>query len=79
MPRPLLVVLGGRKFLLAMASVGSGFVLALTHTLTADFAGIVMTANVAFNGADAFITKTAVQHGVAKDYGKASPAPAGGV
>lgn len=72
--RSLLVVLGGRKFILAIASVGSGFVLALLHALTADFAGIVMTANVAFNGADAVITRMAVSKGVAKEYGKAPPA-----
>lgn len=74
--RSLLQSLGGRKFVLAGGSVVAAFILALCGKLTADFAGIVMTANVAFNTADAVVTRMAIQQGVAKEYEKAAPAAA---
>jgi len=47
---------GGRKFVLAMASLLTAFVLALKGKLTAEFSAITVTVNMAFNAANAFVT-----------------------
>lgn len=48
--------LGGRKFALAGATLIAAFILALKGKLTADFSAIAVTVNMAFAGANAWVT-----------------------
>lgn len=65
--------LGGRKFVMAFWGMNVCFAAEMTGHLTENLVKVVVVCVGAFAAGDTFITRKALDEGVAKGYGKVEP------